>query len=169
MGTPEPDFADHAVAQWSRERPELDFAAMAPLARFARLGLIGGRLVDATFARHGLDRGEFDVLASLRRNGAPFEMTPSRLAAVLLVSRGGMTKRIDRLEARGLVRRVGRPEDRRSLHISLTEQGIRLIDALVAEHVANESRLLAVLEPAELEHFDAVLRKLLAVAERRAL
>ncbi|QEO10828.1 MarR family transcriptional regulator [Protaetiibacter larvae] len=139
---------------------------MGPLARFARLGLIGGRLVDATFAPHSLDRGEFDVLASLRRNGAPYELTPSRLASVLLVSRGGMTKRIDRLEARGLVRRIARPSDRRSLLITLTDDGRRLIDELVAEHVVNESRLLAVLDPEELAAFDGVLRKLLAVAER---
>lgn len=166
MPVPEEDFADIAVAQWRSERPDLDVAAMGPLARFARLGLLGGRLVDGVFADERLDRGEFDVLASLRRSGPPYAMPPSRLADALLVSRGGMTKRVDRLELRGLVRRTERHGDRRGLLISLTPDGRELIDALVERHVENETRLLATLTAEELAAFDGVLRKLLAVAER---
>ncbi len=161
--TSDPDFADIAVAQWRRERPDLDFSAMAPLARFGRLGVIGGRVVDAEFAAHDIDRGEFDVLASLRRGGAPFELTPSRLADVLLVSRAGMTKRVDRLARRGLVERRPQAHDRRSHLIALTDKGRTLVDEVVAQHTVNESRLLAALAPDEVAAFDAVLRKLLSV------
>jgi DNA-binding MarR family transcriptional regulator len=158
----EPDFADVAVALWQRERPDLDFAAMATLARFARLHLVGGQRVDAMFAAHGLDRGEFDVLAGLRRTGAPFELSPSHLADILLISRAGMTKRIDRLEKRGLVVRKSDASDRRSLRVCLTEAGRQVVDATVADHAANENLLLSLLSDEEAEAFDATLRKLLA-------
>ncbi|MDE3722699.1 MarR family transcriptional regulator [Nocardiopsis sp. N85] len=162
-----PDFADVAVAHWERERPELDFTAMAPLARFARLYIAGSRYVEEVFAAHGLDRGEFDVLAGLRRTGAPHELSPSRLADILLITRAGMTKRVDRLEARGLVTRRVAPGDRRSLRIRLTPEGLALIDAAVADHAENENRLLGLLTEQEAHAFDAVLRKLLAALEER--
>lgn len=159
------DFADIAVAQWRRQRPDLDFTAMATLARFARLHVVGSRHVDAAFAAHGLDRGEFDVLASLRRTGSPGGLSLTRLADILLITRAGMTKRVDRLEARGLVSRSADPEDRRSLRIDLTPEGLALIDAAVADHTENESRLLALLSEDEVRAFDAVLRKLLAALD----
>lgn len=158
---PHPDSADRAVAQWRFERPDLDFSAMAPLARLAQLGHLGGRRIDAVFARVGLDRGEFNVLAALRRTGAPFQLTPSQLADAALTTRGGMTKRIDRLERRGLVKRLRNDADRRSLLVALTADGRRLTDELIAAHSANESRLIAVLSPDELAALDAIARKLL--------
>lgn len=161
-GDPPGDFADIAVAQWRAERPDLDFSAMGPLIRLARLGLVGGRLVDSVFADAGLDRGEFNVLAALRRSGAPYRLAPSQLAAAELTSRGGMTKRIDRLEARGFTERIAHRTDRRSVLIGLTPEGLRLTDDVVARHAANEARLLAGLTPTEIKTFDVVLRKLLA-------
>ena len=161
----EPDFADIAVEQWRHERPDLDFAAMGPVARFGRLSLLAGRVVDSVFAAHGIDRGEFDVLASLRRSGEPFALTPSHLADALLISRAGMTKRVDRLAARGLVARTEQAHDRRSRLISLTDAGRALVDTVVGEHTVNESRLLATLSEEELVIFDRVLRRLLAVVE----
>lgn len=157
-----PDSADRAVAQWQVERPDLDFSAMAPLIRLAQLGHLGGQRIDAVFAQAGLDRGEFNVLAALRRNGVPYQLTPSQLADAELTSRGGMTKRIDRLERRGLVERLNNSADRRSLLVALTDDGRRLTDELIAAHSANESRLIAVLSPDELAALDNAVRKLLA-------
>lgn len=156
------DFADVAVAHWKRERPDLDFRAMGTLARFARLHVVGGARVDAIFSAHGIDRGEFDVLAGLRRTGTPFELMPSQLADILLVTRAGMTKRIDRLERRGLVVRRHAVEDRRSVKIALTIAGKALIDDAVAAHAENENQLLTLLTPSEASAFDATLRKLLS-------
>ncbi|MBA4248767.1 MAG: MarR family transcriptional regulator [Microbacterium sp.] len=135
---------------------------MAPLARLAQLGLLGGRRIDTVFAQAGLDRGEFNVLAALRRNGAPYQLTPSQLADAALTSRGGMTKRIDRLEERGLVDRHSNGSDRRSLLVGLTAEGLRLTDDLITKHSANESRLIAALNPEELAALDNAVRKLLA-------
>ncbi|MBO1751444.1 MarR family transcriptional regulator [Actinotalea sp. BY-33] len=157
-----PDFADIAVVHWQRERPDLDLRAMGTLARFARLNLVGGRQVDAVFAAHGLDRGEFDVLAGLRRTGVPYELSPSHLAEILLITRAGMTKRIDRLESRGLVTRRAAPEDRRSLLVGLTPEGLAVIDAAVTDHTRNESRLLDALTASEVDALDGMLRRLLA-------
>ncbi|WP_265523471.1 MarR family winged helix-turn-helix transcriptional regulator [Oerskovia flava] len=164
-----PDFADVAVAHWQRERPDLDLRAMGTLARFARLHLVGGRHVDAVFAAHGLDRGEFDVLAGLRRTGTPYQLSPSHLADILLITRAGMTKRIDRLERRGLVARRTAPGDRRGLLVGLTPDGLAVIDAAVTDHARNESTLLDLLTEDEAQAFDAILRKLLAgLADRAA-
>lgn len=155
------DFADIAVEQWRRERPDLDLSAMGPLARFVRLARAGGAAVDAAFERRGLDRGEFDVLATLRRGGAPFARSPSALAGDLLVTRGGISKRIDRLSAGGLVIRDRGDADRRAVTVRLTSEGLELIDRLIVEHCANEVSLLAVLSEIERRQLDRTLRRLL--------
>lgn len=162
---PPPDLADLAVAQWRAQRPDLDFAAMGPLARLARIGVFGGRLVDRVFVEAGVDRGEFNVLAALRRGGPPYRLTPSELADAALTTRGGMTKRIDRLETRGLVARLANGSDRRSLLVGLTDQGLQVIDVLIERHAVNESALLSVLSPEELAAFDGALRKVLRAVE----
>ncbi len=160
------DFADVAVHQWRQQRPDLDLSAMATLARFARLARVGGAVVDATFAARDLDRGEFDVLATLRRIGPPFALSPSELADRLLVTRGGMTKRIDRLVQRGLVRRQRDLDDRRAVAVSLTADGIALIDRLIVEHCERESALLDVLSDDDRQALDRIVRRLLEHAER---
>ena len=121
-----------------------------------------GRAVDETFTRFGLQRGEYDVLAALRRSGDPYVLTPSALSDVLMLSRAGMTNRLDRLEAAGLVERRANREDRRSMLIALTDRGAALTDEVTTVHVANESALLSALTPDERHHLDAIARKLLA-------
>lgn len=162
------DLVDIAVEQWRRERPDLDLSAMGTLARFVRIGVLGGRLVDQTFAAEGLDRAAFNALAALRRSGEPFALAPSQLADAQLTSRGGMTKVVDRLEARGLVRRQSNDGDRRSLLVVLTPEGRALADELVTRHTATEAALLGSLTASERESFDAVLRKLHAIATEAA-
>src|SRR3954466_14848090 len=97
-----PDDVDRIIAQWRRERPDLDLAAMETFGRLGRLFAHLSRAVDETFTRYGLQRGEYDVLAALRRSGAPYVLTPSALSDVLMLSRAGMTNRLDRLEEAGL-------------------------------------------------------------------
>lgn len=161
------DPVDHLVAQWARERPDLagGLDAMATFGRFGRLLAFAGRAIDEVFEAHGLNRGEFDVLAALRREGEPFVLTPSGLARTLMLSPAGMTNRVDRLVARGLVDRQTDPDDRRSLLVALTADGRRAVDAAVTDHVANEVRLLAVLSATERAALDRAVRKLLAPFE----
>ena len=114
------------------------------------------------FAEVGLQPGEFDVLATLRRSGEPYMLSPTRLYEAAMISSGGMTDRLDRLERAGLVERRPDPRDRRGKLIALTDAGRRLIDETIGLHVANEERLLSTLSQAEQEMLDALLKELIA-------
>lgn len=162
MNAPQ-DGVDRLIAQWARERPDLadDLPAMATFGRLGRLNAMARASIEAVFARHGLNLGEFDVLAALRRSGEPFELQPSRLARVLMLSPAGMTNRVDRLEARDLVTRRPDPDDRRSSLVVLTPAGRTLVDDAVRDHLTNEKQLLDVLSMAERKALDRALRTLL--------
>lgn len=157
------DRADIAVEQWARERPDLP---ALPMAVFGRLSDAVERVMrdhmNPLFAEAGLQPGEFDVLATLRRSGEPYLLSPTRLYEAAMISSGGMTNRLDRLERAGLVERRPDPTDRRGKLIALTEAGKRVIDETIGRHVANEQRLLSVLTSAEQKQLDALLRKLIA-------
>ena len=138
----EPDAVDALIEQWRRERPDLDdddLGAMAVIGRPGRLAAIAGPLVEKAFARHGLRTGEFDVLAALRRSGAPFTLTPSDLARTLMLSAAAMTNRLDRLESAGHVDRRLDPSNRRSILVSLTPAGRELVDAAVTVSKGGET------------------------------
>jgi DNA-binding MarR family transcriptional regulator len=113
------------------------------------------------FARFGLQAGEFDVLATLRRSGAPYALTPTALYEATMVTSGAMTNRLDRLETSELIQRAPHPNDRRGIVVRLTEKGLALIDEAVTAHVANEHEILAVLTPAERETLSRLLEKVI--------
>lgn len=160
------DPVDQAIAQWRRERPDLDhLEAMAVFARLARLAALAGPAIEAGLAPFGLKVGEFDVLASLRRAGEPHELTPTNLGHQLLLSSGAMTNRLDRLEAAGLVRRRPDPADRRGVLVGLTATGLRTVDAAVEAHLANEVRLLGSLDDRDRAALDRILRVLVTAVE----
>jgi DNA-binding MarR family transcriptional regulator len=136
------------------------------MAVFGRLSEAAERVMrehmNPLFAEAGLQSGEFDVLATLRRSGEPYMLSPTRLYEATMISSGGMTDRLDRLERAGLVERRPGPKDRRGKLIALTDAGRRLIDETIGRHVANEERLLLALTQTEQEMLDALLRKLIA-------
>lgn len=156
------DRVDRLVGQWAGERPDLDLDTMAQVARLLAVAGLVERRIAAMASEQGMTPGEGDVLFTLRRAGAPFRLSPSRLSGSLLISSGAMTNRLDRLEERGLVRRIPNPDDRRSLEIELTPKARRLVDDLVGEHVAREQQMLEPLTPAERSQLEAITRKLLA-------
>jgi DNA-binding MarR family transcriptional regulator len=157
------DRADVAIEQWARERPDLPALPMAVLGRlFEAAERVMRDHLNPLFADAGLQPGEFDVLATLRRSGAPYMLSPTRLYEAAMISSGGMTNRIDRLERAGLIERRPDPNDRRGKLIALTAAGRRVIDETITRHIANEERLLSVLTTAEQEKLNALLRKLLA-------
>jgi DNA-binding MarR family transcriptional regulator len=155
------DPVDTISAQWRRERADLDLSAMGVLARLARAAALVSAEVEEVLAGHGLRQGEFDVLAALRRAGEPYTMMPSELAAALMMTRAGMTGRIDRLEQAGLVERRIDPADRRSFLVALTDDGRRTIDATLDDHAANLQRIVGILEPDEAARLDRTLRRIL--------
>ena len=113
------------------------------------------------FAEAGLQPGEFDVLATLRRAGEPYLLSPTQLYETVMISSGGMTNRLDRLERAGFVERRPDPNDRRGKLIALTDSGKRVIDETISRHVANEERILSALTPAEQNKLNTLLRKLI--------
>jgi DNA-binding MarR family transcriptional regulator len=117
--------------------------------------------LDDTHGLSGLAGESFDVLASLRRSGRPYQLSPTQLYREMMLTSGAMTNRIDRLEEAGLVLRRPDPQDRRGTLVRLTAKGKALIDAASIQHVANEERLLAALSAREQLQLGELLRKLL--------
>ncbi|MGA8210796.1 MAG: MarR family winged helix-turn-helix transcriptional regulator [Nocardioidaceae bacterium] len=152
------DEVDRLVEAWQRERPDLDLRPMEVLSRVTRLGhhLDGARR--QAFAEHSIESWEFDVLAALRRAGAPYELSPGRLLKQTLVTSGTMTNRVDGLERRGLVRRLPDPRDRRGVLVRLTEAGSTAVDGAMASLLERERGLLADLDGAQQKELAGLLR-----------
>lgn len=160
-----PDAVDAILAQWRRERPDLDASPMGIIGRLTRCSALMQRRLDEAFSAHGLTIWEFDMLATLRRSGAPYCLAPTALFSTLMVTSGTMTHRMQRLEASGWVERLANPDDARSKLVKLTPAGLELIDRAVGAHVQNEHRILAPLSAADLSALEASLAQLLAVLE----
>lgn len=160
-----PDAVDAVVEAWARERPDLDLDAIAVVGRLGRVGLLLAPAQEAVFTTFGLQKGEFDVLASLRRSGDPYTLRPSQLSETLMLTRAGMTNRLDRLEAAGLVERTLDPADRRSFRVRLTDKGYSTVDDAMTAHTANVTRLLSALGEEQTGTLDALLRILLRALE----
>jgi DNA-binding MarR family transcriptional regulator len=167
MNDTDDEPVDRLVAEWQNVRPDLDFGPMALFARSNRFVTGGLRRLDGALADHGLTVGEFDVLSALRRTGEPFSLKPSELAERLMVTRAGITARVDRLEEHGVVARRRDPNDRRSEPIVLTDVGRRLVDSAVVAVLAAEADLFAELTATERSTLDGLLRRLHPLPYRR--
>lgn len=153
------DHVDRILAQWAAERPDLD---VSPIAVVGRLHRVANRLTDelvATYAEFGLGEGDFDLLATLRRSGAPYSLTAGELATASMVTSGAISKRLDRCERQGWVRRTIGAEDARSRTVTLTRAGRDLIDRAFTAHVANEQRLVDALSERDRSVLASVLRR----------
>jgi DNA-binding MarR family transcriptional regulator len=156
------------VEQWGREMPGLDAGAMALFGRLSNAHAAAARAIDDGLSRHGLNRPEFDVLATLRRSGAPHRLSAGELASSMLLSPAATTNRVDRLEAAGLVRRLADPADRRSVVVGLTPRGRALVEEAVRAHAENERRLLRGLGAGDEEALSALLIRLSRSIEENA-
>ncbi|MFD8589574.1 MarR family winged helix-turn-helix transcriptional regulator [Streptomyces sp. NPDC059637] len=155
------DAVDGFLAQWAKQRPDLDVSPMGVIGRLSRASRLLGRGLKDCFAAEGLESWEFDVLATLLRSGPPHTLSPKDLVAATMAGSAAMTNRVDRLVARNLVTREVDPGNRRRLLVSLTPEGLALVNHVVERHVANERRLLEGLDPSEREEMERLLRKLL--------
>ncbi|MFJ2016172.1 MarR family winged helix-turn-helix transcriptional regulator [Streptomyces nodosus] len=156
------DPVDAIIGQWAVERPDLDTAAMEIFGRISRITRTMGDRMDKAYARFGISRGEFDVLATLRRSGEPYALSPRRLSATLMITTGGMTGRLDRLERAGLLRRSPDPHDRRGLRVTLTDTGFRLVDEALGAGLSLQTEALGALDPRQAGQLADLLRRLLA-------
>lgn len=157
------DALDHIEirqAQWRRELPDIDTAGMAVLGRARWITIRVRPPIEAIFAKHGLDTGEFDVLSTLLRAGPPYRLRPTELFRSLMISSGGLTDRLRRLVQSGFIRRPAAGEDARSLPVELTPEGRRVAEAAFREDMAVEARMLAALDADEQRALAMLLRKL---------
>jgi DNA-binding MarR family transcriptional regulator len=155
------DHVDLVLEQWRERRPDLDASPMGIVGRMGRLNQLIDAELRRNFARHDLDRASFDVLATLRRSNAEHSLTPAGLMHSSMVTSGAISQRLDRLEARGLVTRAPSETDGRGVQVTLTAEGLRLIDAVLPTHVDTENELLAGLSSAERDQLASLLRTLL--------
>ncbi len=156
------DHVDAILEQWRTERPDLDTSPMAVIGRLSAAAHLVDVELRRTFAIHGLDRAGFDVLATLRRTGTPYRLSPGALTRTAMVTSGAITQRLDRLEERGLVSRTAAVADGRGVHVTLTAAGLDLVDKALPDHVANEHRLLAGLSELQRRKLADGLRALIA-------
>ena len=156
------DEVDRIVAAWGRERPDLDVSPLEVLSRVSRLSRHLDLSRRQAFSTHELESWEFDVLSALRRAGEPYELTPTQLVRQTLVTSGTMTNRIARLVDRGLVARAASEADQRSKLVRLTPAGRDVVDAAMADLLADERRLLQGLTPQRQARLAQLLKGLLA-------
>ena len=160
------DAVDQILAQWERERPDLDCSPMGIIGRITQLQREVFLAQRATFSRHGLDAPSFDVLAALRRAGPPYQLTPTALMRTALVTSGAITQRLDRLEERGLITRERSEADGRAVVVTLTADGKAALDAALPDHLDTERGLLDGLTSADRDQLAALLRRLLVARGR---
>ena len=165
METSRQDHIAGIVAQWVAERPELDASPLLVIGRIAWLAERFDQALRPPFAAAGLSNGDFDVLAALRRVGAPYAMRHRDLCAATLVTPGAVTKRVDRMVTQGYVERQTDSTDARGQHVRLTAAGVRLVDRMIAVHLDNESRLLAGLSAPDRERLAQLLERLAVSVE----
>ncbi|MFG2618077.1 MarR family winged helix-turn-helix transcriptional regulator [Streptomyces sp. NPDC048507] len=156
------DAVDAITGQWYAVRPDLDTAPMAVFGRIYRIAKAMGDAMERTYNRYGITTGEFDVVATLRRSGAPYTLSPRQLSATLMLTTGGMTGRLDKLEKAGLLTRSPDPHDRRGLQVTITERGLALIDEAVGAGLEVQAGVLQGLDADEAQALTGLLRKLLA-------
>ena len=154
------DGVDEIIERWRVERPDLDPSPIGVIGRMSRLSRALEARLEVVYREHGLEPGWHDLLATLRRQGPPFKLRPTDMMGSLMLTSGGTTKRLDKLEAKGLVAREPDPNDRRGTLIALTDAGRELIDGVTGPHLANEQRLLEPLTDKERDQLAALLRKL---------
>jgi DNA-binding MarR family transcriptional regulator len=159
------DTTDRQLTGWEGARPDLEVEVLQVTARLSRVGAHLARRQEAVFGRFGLGRGEVGALSALRIAGPPFRLSPTHLAKGLMLSSAGITSRIDKLERRGLVRRLADPNDRRGVLVELTDEGVEVVDEAVAALTVSDRQLIERLDPEEIAQLEAILRKLLGGLE----
>jgi len=156
----EEDVVDQLLRDWARERPDLDVSAMAVVGRLLHLGGLLQTRAGERLREYGIGYTELDVLATLRRSGVPYRLSPTALRKSVLLTSGAMTACLNRLEQRGLIERIPDDADRRSLVATLTDQGVTLIDAAIASHFGGAEQAVGGLDRDERTELARLLRKL---------
>jgi DNA-binding MarR family transcriptional regulator len=159
---PGDDGIDRVVQAWRRERPDIDVSSIGIISRIWRVSRHLERERKDRLAELGTDRVTLDVLAMLRRSGPPYRRTAGELTHASLITSGGVSQRLDKLERAGMVTRHIHPDDRRRIDVELTPVGVQLVDSVLADLMEHESKLLDELSDAEQDDLRRTLKRLLA-------
>lgn len=159
------DQIDRIVSLWHQARPALELGSTEVIGRIVRLEYFITRRVLQDLAHYGLNVGEFDVLAALRRHPPTFKLSPNQLQNMVLISSGALTNRINRLEDRGLVSRAQAEHDKRGVIVTLTELGFNIVEEAVEHHLAAEAELANHLSHTEQQQLKVLLKKMLMAIE----
>jgi DNA-binding MarR family transcriptional regulator len=162
---PVQDSVGQLLADWARERPDLDFSPVGVINRLARVRAYIDSALVQVFRGFGLTMADFRVIVTLRRAGPPYELPQARLMTQLALTSGTISLRVDRLAKGGIVTREPDPDDKRGQRVRLTAEGLRLFDKIAPLHLANEERLLSSLTRDEQATLARLLRKLLTSYE----
>lgn len=159
------DAIDRVVEQWAKEKPELETESMAMMGRVMRITKYMETQVAVLHKKYDMKMGEFDVLATLRRSGKPYRLTPSELIDSMMLTSGAMTNRLDKLEGKGLIKRAHSKEDRRSVTVELTKDGLLLIEKMISEHVETQDKLVKSLTSSQKRNINQLLKTWLSAYE----
>ena len=162
------DIIDELQKDWDAERPDLDSEAMGVVLRIQALDKILREQVARRLDEFDLHWWQYDVLSTLRRQGKPYRMPATGLADAAMLTSGAMTNRIDRLEQRGLVRRLHDPEDRRRVLVELTELGIERVDSATKVRFESAATALSRLDRRSRRQLSSLLRRLLLAQDEEA-
>ena len=167
MPKPRRDDTDELVRTWAAAVPEIDPRVERVVDRLMISAKYLERLAARLSAPHDLQLTDYEILARLFWVGPPHRLRPSQLAAGTQAPPTSITSRLDRLERRGMLRRVADPKDRRVLAAELTDDGRELFAKIVAEQAKEERAIFAELDPADLDTLDSLLRKVMELLEAR--
>ena len=157
----EKDLIDSLISEWNEERPELDTSAMEVVGRILKLSKILEKRASKSLSIYNIYYTDLDVLATIRRSGKPYELTPSQLMKSVLITSGAMTALLNRLTKLSLIYRSPDPKDGRIKLVGLTQRGIELIDKAIETRFLEANDAIKTLSKTENRELSALLKKLL--------
>jgi len=162
------DYTDQVLAQWALARPDLDASPLGILNRAVRLATHIHKRDEQLLQASGLQPWAYEVLAALRRQGTPYQLTPTELRKATLLTSGGMTNRLDRLETAGWIERRPDPADGRGVYVRLTARGRKIVDRALELRLESAEVLLAPLSLADRRKLAGLLRQILLPLSSRS-
>ncbi len=161
MNKPESDIIDILISEWKQERPELDTSAMSVVGRILNLGKTLEKRAGNTLKNSGIHYTDLDVLATLRRSGKPFELTPKELMRSVLITSGAMTALLERLTKLDFIYRAPDKKDGRIKRAGLTNKGKKVIDKAIETRFQEAKNSVSCLDESEQRKLSILLKKVI--------
>lgn len=156
------DRMDDILEEWGRRRPDLDTSGLEVVSRVLRAAHFLQGALDDIAASYGLShQGDLDVLTEIYRMSPERDLTPTELAGALLLTAGGMTVRLHRLQDAGLIVRTPNPRDGRGVFVRLTPAGTEIAEHALSTLLDAQVTSIEGLDETERTQLASLLRKVL--------